>query len=354
MARLYRSRSAVTVKVPSLPLPDKTAAVLCRALPGSKEYLRQADKIESTGTTFCNWSVSQEDGMARYKAADFVQTETSADSFKRPEYDWPKIPKVLALIPHWRCERWLPRCLASLSSQTQALTNIVVIDDGSAELPLDIVQRFPAVTLLSATSRVGPYRLIQSVIDQTNYTAYLFQDADDWSSCDRLETLVETARNARAELVSCQEIRLLEESRMFQLVGYPLDVNAAIAQAPGHALIHPASLVTRDLVMRIGGFATGLQFGGDSEFLLRAHWAARIVNSPRYSYFRRKRAHSLTTATDTGLSSPARKAMISAMKQRAITRSQAAQQQQPLNLQPINTAPAIALTHIWGPQLQWN
>ena len=50
------------------------------------------------------------------------------------------------------------------------------------------------MTLLHADRNVGPYRLVQQVIEDTDYDAYLFQDADDWSAPDRLEQLLDGRR----------------------------------------------------------------------------------------------------------------------------------------------------------------
>ncbi|MGB3298423.1 MAG: glycosyltransferase family A protein [Phormidesmis sp.] len=353
----------LTVMPPDLPLPDQTAAILCKELSNwkiewpdstpvaqrlnSKNFLLLADDIEAAGCSILWQSDSQD------VAKDLLLEATTKDFSTKDFYSWSAKPSILALIPHWRCDPWLKRCLASLLAQTHPLTNIVVVDDGSAQPPLEIVKNYPTVTLLRSSDRVGPYQLIQSVIDKTDYTAYLFQDADDWSSGDRLKTLLKAARHSGAELIGSQEIRVLEPDLTLQSVGYPLDVNQALAQAPGHGLLHPTSLVTRSLVQRIGGFATGLRFGGDSEFLLRAQWAARIVNSSRYCYFRRKRPHSLTTAAKTGLESLARKQLTDKIKQQAIARSQSALRQQRPDLSPLCTEPPVKLTHLWGPLLRW-
>ncbi len=355
----------LTLVLPDLSLPDKTAAVLCEEVLDWRvdmprpifdiqgldvsNLLHLADAIEAAGCSIRWKSVNEASGQ---RAQDILPLRETGEA-RIPFYHWPMKPDVLALIPHWCCEPWLRRCLTSLLDQTHPLTNIVVIDDGSAQPPLEIVRDFTTVTLLSAPEQVGPYRLIQSVIEKADYVAYLFQDADDWSSCDRLQTLLKTARTTGAELIGSQEIRVLEPSLTLQSVGYPLDVNRALAEAPGHGLLHPTSLVTRSLVQRLGGFASGLRFGGDSEFLLRAQWAARIVNSSRYCYFRRKRPQSLTTAVETGLDSPARVKLTQKIKQQAIARAQAASLQQSLDLSPLCVAPPVELTHLWGPPLQW-
>ncbi|NJO11424.1 MAG: glycosyltransferase family 2 protein [Leptolyngbyaceae cyanobacterium SL_1_1] len=344
---------------PSLPLPPLTATVLHEALTDWKVTGMAELHLAAQSQNPLQLAIALEaaDLAIRWQSSPVHPDSPDLSDYpaQRPPvstYVWPEAPTVLALIPHWRCEPWLRRCLASLHQQSHSLTHTVVIDDASTPPPLEIVKKFANVTLLSASERVGPYRLIQSVIAATDYDAYLFQDADDWSSCDRLKTLLQTAKLSGAELVGSQELRVVEPSLQLQAVGYPLDVNRALAQAPGHALLHPASLVTRSLVQRLGGFATGLRFGGDTEFVLRAYWAARIVNSPRYCYFRRKRPDSLTTAADTGLSSPARQVLTQVLKQQAIARQQASSALSLPNLRPLSLAPAIALTHCWGPSLR--
>jgi hypothetical protein len=363
------------IKTPHGLFPKETAKLLCEDLKGwsmtgiadlppacqaLENPMELAIALEAQGITL-QWETtdpndpidgqSMENQSMENQSMENQSTESWPNNL--PNYLWPDSPTILALIPHWQCEPWLRRCLASMEQQSHPLTHIVVIDDASLEPPIEIVRAFKTVTLLTASERVGPYGLIQTVIDRTDYDAYLFQDADDWSSCDRLETLLATARSHGAELVGSQEIRLLEPELQLQAVGYPLQVNRALAQAPGHPLLHPTSLVSRSLVQRIGGFATGLPFGGDTEFLLRAHWRARIVNSPRYCYFRRKRPGSLTTATATGLDSPARQALTASLKQRARANSLAAASNAPIDLSPMLLTAPPALSHCCGPELRW-
>jgi hypothetical protein len=236
-------------------------------------------------------------------------------------------------------------------NQTRPPNGIVVIDDASEHPPIDIVAEFPTVTLLASDRNVGPYRLIQQVIEITNYWAYLFQDADDWSSCDRLENLIHAALTTGAELVGTQELRVFESGEIVP-VCYPLNVNQALSEKPGHPLLHPTSLVSRDLVLRLGGFATGLRFSGDTEFLLRATLVAKVVNIADFCYFRRHRSGSLTTDPATGLESSARQALLKQIKQRSIANRIASQQGQPPILKPIRSVDPVRFLHLVGPQLQ--
>jgi hypothetical protein len=285
---------------------------------------------------------------------DLLSAPALAPAFRgsEPPVNSPKLTersKVLALIPHFQCEEWLEGCLESLVNQTRAPDGILVIDDGSVRPPRELVEKFKTVTLWRSGQNVGPYRLIQSAIEKTAYDAYLFQDADDWSSRDRLERLLLEAQKTGAELLGSQEMMYLKENVFPNQ--YPLDVRAALQAGPTYALLHPSSLVSRDLIQRVGGYATGLRFSGDMEFLLRACLVGKVLNLDRYCYFRRIRVNSLITSAKTGLASPARQALDDRVKKRFRENvERGAQGLAPL-LEPLENAGLIELEPLCGPKL---
>jgi hypothetical protein len=260
---------------------------------------------------------------------------------------------VLALIPHYGCEEWLPQCLESLESQSRPLEGIVVIDDCSPNPPVEIVSRFPNVTLLAAEGNVGPYRLVQQVINDTRYDAYLFQDADDWSTYDRLELLLAAAERTGAELIGSQELRVICDDGTIVPTCYPRDVNDAYSNFEGHPILHPTTLVARSLVERLGGFATALKFGADSEFLRRAIYNARIINVGRFCYYHRHRAGSLATSRETGIGSTARTELMHNLRlwanrnKEQIARGKLRADQ----IKPYAVGGPVLLKHLTGPPL---
>jgi glycosyltransferase involved in cell wall biosynthesis len=264
-----------------------------------------------------------------------------------------KDARVLALIPHFRCEEWLDDALESLTQQTRPLDGIVVIDDASDDPPLRLVQRHPGVTLLHADRNVGPYRLVQQVIEETDYDAYLFQDADDWSAPDRLERLLAAAERTGAELIGTHEIRVFCDEPEVAPIDWPLDVDKQFAERPtAFPLLHPTSIVSRELVMALGGFSSGLRFSGDAEFLRRARFVAKVVNIPAYTYFRRIRQGSLTTAPETGLKSPERQQVMEMLWDRARRNAELAALGEAPDLTPCRTAPPVGLSRLAGPPLR--
>jgi hypothetical protein len=235
-------------------------------------------------------------------------------------------------------------------SQTRPLDAIFVIDDGTGRPPVDIVRRFPQVTLVESAENVGPYRLVQQVMNDTDFDAYLFQDADDWSSRDRLELLLVEAERSGAELIGTQEVRIGCDVGDAWTFNYPLDVNEALGDRPQFfGLLHPTSLVSRDLVRRIGGYSTGLRFSGDAEFLTRAVHVATVRNIPNFCYYRRKRLGSLTTNPETSLDSPARLKLRNVLHSRAKANAAARQAGGHISLQPYVVAPPIQLSYLVGP-----
>jgi glycosyltransferase involved in cell wall biosynthesis len=257
---------------------------------------------------------------------------------------------VAALIPHFQCEDWLADSLSSLVAQTKPLDAIFVIDDCSETPPVDIVRRFPEATLLASPQNVGPYRLVQQVMNDTDFDAYMFQDADDWSSPDRLELLLAEAERTGAELVGTQEVRIGTDIADAWTYNYALDVNEHLSAVPyRYALLHPTSIVARDLLERLGGYSSGMRFSGDREFLARAAMAATVRNIPNYCYFRRKREGSLTTNPETSIGSPARLQLHDILNSRARENLAVQSSGGVPALMPYIMAPPVELHHATGP-----
>jgi glycosyltransferase involved in cell wall biosynthesis len=259
---------------------------------------------------------------------------------------------VLALIPHFECEQYLDDCLAALTAQTRPLDGIVVIDDASREAPLEIVRRYKNVTLMRSDENSGPYRLVQQVINDTDYDAYLFQDADDWSAPDRLEQLLEHAEATGADMIGSQEVRVFCDEPEVVPIQWPLDGNEQFKErATAFPLLHPTTLVGRQALLAGGGYSMGLRFGGDAEFLRRVHHVARCVNTPRHLYFRRIRQGSLTTAPATAIGTPARKQLMEETFARANANEERVALGQAPDLSPLRPGPGIKLRRLAGPKL---
>src|SRR5665213_541882 len=257
--------------------------------------------------------------------------------------------RIIALVPYYDCEPWLEQCLDSLVNQTRPLDAIAVLDDGSAKPPLEIVKRFKKVTLLRSAENVGPYRLLQSAIDQTSFDGYLFQDADDWCTRDRLERLLEEAELTDAEWIGTQELMVLENSIF--VLRYPVKLDSLRQSPLSQPFCYASSLISKKFLTRLGGFASGLRFSGDLELVNRALWTDKIRNLDRYCYFRRVRKDSLTTSKATGLGSPARLEMGLQIAARKDENKILVSQGLAPKLEPLIVAKPVVFERLTGPML---
>jgi len=260
---------------------------------------------------------------------------------------------ILAVVTHFGCERWLDQCIHSLVSQTRPADGVIVVDDHSDQPPVDIVRKYPTVSLWVSAENSGPYQLMQNVVDSTDYDAYMFQDADDWSTSNRLQITLTEAERSQAEMVGSQVHDVFCDIKPERAVEYQWDVRAAVLANPTiHPILLPTSIVSRSLIRRVGGFATGLRFGGDSEFIRRAVFAGKIVNVPQKCYHRRIHPASATRRPDTGFGSPLRNSLAVRLQSRARSNVAKVIAGQEPDLYPLEIAPPIELTPLIGPPIR--
>ena len=89
------------------------------------------------------------------------------------------IPDISIIIPHLNNSEWLAKCLASLAAQTHPAERIeiIVVDNGSRELPRALVAQFANVTL--AEERVpgpGPARNLGAALAHAPLFAFINSD----------------------------------------------------------------------------------------------------------------------------------------------------------------------------------
>jgi hypothetical protein len=259
--------------------------------------------------------------------------------------------KILAIVPHHRCEEWLPHVLATLQGQTRPPDQIVVIDDNSGEPPRNIVARFPDVSLLSTPRNIGPEAIVHQVMEQTEFDGYMLHDADDWSSLDRLELSLQAAEQTGAGLVAAQELQYVVEESGFRATTFPFDISGAMRTSIGHFTINGANVISRQLARVVGGMDASYRLCADTDFVYRAALGGLAINLPRFAYLRRIRGGSLTTDTKTRHGSLQRTMEQIVAGERAKKNQQRLRDNQPLQLRPVRTAAPLAFIHERGPRL---
>ena len=219
---------------------------------------------------------------------------------------------MTVVLPHYRCEAYLADAVRSILEQTWRDLELVVVDDASpSDRWLEVLRTFRKDVRLKAmrTSRnVGPYRIINRVVAETDSALVAFQDADDISSADRLEKQARALDRRRLDVVGTGFLRIDEAGSVLEkkpMPRWPLFWGVLGMDF----VVHPVTVLCRRAVIDVlGGFDGTTYFEADTDFLIRAQFAFRIGNVRRCLYSYRARTDSISAAADTGIGSPAREA----------------------------------------------
>jgi hypothetical protein len=156
---------------------------------------------------------------------------------------------------------------------------------------------------------LGPYAIRQQLVEGAAEPLVAFHDSDDLSCADRFAVLRAAMEATSADVIGSHELRVDEIEETVRPVRFPLDVNAALAAAPGFAQLHPTTMVRRAAFLAAGGFSTHLRFANDTQFLYRAYFSLRLRNADAFLYVRRRHREAITVRSKTALGNPRREAI---------------------------------------------
>ncbi|MCQ2326175.1 MAG: glycosyltransferase [Bacteroidales bacterium] len=116
------------------------------------------------------------------------------------------MPKVSVIIPVYKAESYIRKCLDSFLSQTLIDFELIVVDDGSPDKSGEICDEYA-----NRDSRVkvihkengGVASARQYGIDRAKGEYTIHADPDDWVEKDMLESLYEKAKADDADMVFC-------------------------------------------------------------------------------------------------------------------------------------------------------
>ena len=171
---------------------------------------------------------------------------------------------VAVVMTAWDADRFIADAITSVTAQTRPPTELVVIDDGSTDGTADTAERLGATVLRCPHRGIGPSRNAGIAACDSDLIAFL--DADDLWLPAKLERQVEVlAGDATVDAALCLTDEFLDR---------PAGADLAVREPRlGVASPIPSStVVRRDLVARVGGFAEVPV--GDW-----VHWWARVRRS---------------------------------------------------------------------------
>lgn len=121
------------------------------------------------------------------------------------------MPKISVIVPVYKTEKFLKKCLNSIISQTLKDIEIICVNDGSPDKSLKILKSYAdkdkrIVILNQKNAGVSCARNNGIKIATGKYVSFV--DSDDWIDLDFLEKLYNTAEKYDADIAVCGIKRL--------------------------------------------------------------------------------------------------------------------------------------------------
>jgi len=201
------------------------------------------------------------------------------------------VPLVSVVIPVRDGAAFLAAAIESVRAQRAAETEIVVVDDGSADGSAAIARSFDRVRVVATPPR-GQSAARNTGAEAATGAFLAFLDADDLWAADKLA--VQLGAFATRETLDVAFAHALA-FRDLDRDGRPVPIGGAIAaQLPG------AMLLRRETFRRVGPYDEGLTVGEPLDWYARATDLGLVVETlPDILLFRRLHADNLGRRVET-------------------------------------------------------
>lgn len=212
-----------------------------------------------------------------------------------------KYPLISVIVPVYNVEKYLGKCIDSLVSQTYPNLEIVLVDDGSTDNSGRICDSYASQHSqirvhhranggLSAARNSGIY------VSTGEYL--MFVDSDDWVSTDITEKLFQNLITADADISSCSEYWVYENTRFDKREGTIHVMTPAEAMQDmlyQNGLNHSTwgKLYKRQLFDSVR-FPDGILYEDLATFYLLYEQCRVVVHTTARLYYYRQRNDSLT------------------------------------------------------------
>jgi glycosyltransferase involved in cell wall biosynthesis len=209
-------------------------------------------------------------------------------------------PLISVVMPCFNAQDYLREAVDSVLAQTYDNIELIVIDDGSTDRSLDLLQDYGERIRVIRQANRGPYPARNLGVAESRGELLAFLDADDWWSPDCLEKLAGAlAAHPQAAVAYCGWQNVGKDggrSDPYVPPDYELaDKAERFLRAAAPWPIH-AALLRRPVFDAVGGFDLDLHSCMDYDLWLRIAVARPIVRVPEVMAFYRHHASGQITS----------------------------------------------------------
>lgn len=173
-------------------------------------------------------------------------------------------PSVSAVIPVHNGERYLAEAIASVLAQTAQVSEIVVVDDGSADGSRSVAERIGTPVRVAAVEHAGAGAARNRGVAESTGDLIAFLDADDLWLPDKLERQLAALRDDPAAEFALGHVEEFVSPELGAAT------RARLVPRPPRASYAPSVLVASQALMEGIPFSTA-PVGEFLDWILRAH-----------------------------------------------------------------------------------
>jgi glycosyltransferase involved in cell wall biosynthesis len=200
------------------------------------------------------------------------------------------IPQVSVIMSAYNAESFLTQCIESILNQTYSDFEFIVVNDGSTDGTLEILQSFsdPRLNVIDQLNK-GLTATLNELISRSRGKYIARQDADDYSLPERLAKQVQFLENrqdialigtgsVQVDHSNSQIHRFIPETRPITLSQQLVEVNS---------FTHGSWLVRADILKDLNGYREEFRFSQDYDLLLRMNEKYQLSNLAEVLYAHR-------------------------------------------------------------------
>ncbi len=176
------------------------------------------------------------------------------------------LSRVSVVLPMYNRAAYVAEAIASVYAQTSPVADVVVVDDGSTDESVAVVERVarPGLSIVRQSNRgIGAARNRGIAAATGDWIAFI--DSDDLWEPDKLARQLAAGAGDGADLVFGHLVEFLSPERAADLAG-----TLRVATSPVPGLIASTLLARRAAIERIGPFDERLRVGEFVEWMSRA------------------------------------------------------------------------------------
>lgn len=211
-------------------------------------------------------------------------------------------PKVSIVLPVYKVEAYISKCIESLQKQTLKELEFIFVDDCGGDQSISIVKEYAKsdhrIKVLHNESNMGAGKSRNRGIDESTGEFIAFVDPDDWVDPDFYEVLYLRAKSGNYDIVKANRIRVEYRENgeiRYQRSAVNDRIKAGMTEnGPLYLFFtseHQTAIFNGDMVRKHHIYNGSASHSENSVFLLKAAFYAKrfcIESNVAYYYFQRE------------------------------------------------------------------